>query len=333
MPHPISPLPASQGYSPQGSRREYARRFNRVLDHIDQHLGEPLDLSGLAQVACFSPYHFHRLFAAWMGETLGDYLRRRRLEVAALKLAHQPERPVLDIALTVGFGSSEAFARAFKLRFGQSPSAWRASAPARWQTELNQHRARRFDQQGNPDQAHSNPDQAPTGPGAEDGGFPPLELPMNVTLETLTPARVAYVRHIGPYGPTIHRLWMDTVLPWRAAQGLEQAPCYGIGYDDPAITPPEKCRYDACVAVPPDFVAQAPMGLTDLPGGRYAVALFEGSMEAFAGAWTELLRDWLPASGMALDARPFFEYYDHTAHYDPATGTIRCKICIPVRAL
>ena len=61
-------------------RAEYARRMNRVLDYIDLHLDQPLDLARLAGVANFSPFHFHRVFAAWMGETLGDYARRRRLE-------------------------------------------------------------------------------------------------------------------------------------------------------------------------------------------------------------------------------------------------------------
>ena len=58
------------------SRAEYRSRMHRVLAHIDAHLDEPLDLSSLAGVAHFSPFHFHRLFAAWTGETLGDYLRR-----------------------------------------------------------------------------------------------------------------------------------------------------------------------------------------------------------------------------------------------------------------
>ncbi|WP_257572152.1 AraC family transcriptional regulator [Janthinobacterium sp. UMAB-60] len=65
-------------------RAEYARRMNAVLDHIDRHLDTPLDLAQLADVAHFSRFHFHRVFAAWMGETLGDYARRRRLETAAL---------------------------------------------------------------------------------------------------------------------------------------------------------------------------------------------------------------------------------------------------------
>ena len=70
----------------------------------------------LAEVAHFSPFHFHRLFSAWMGETLGDYLRRRRVEVAAMRLVAQPRVTVLQTALSVGFGSAEAFTRAFKAR-------------------------------------------------------------------------------------------------------------------------------------------------------------------------------------------------------------------------
>ena len=111
--------------SSRDSRSEYERRMHKVLEHIDPHLDEPLDLAVLAEVAHFSPFHFHRLFAAWMGETLGEYLRRRRDEVAAMRLLSQPRLPVLNAALSVGFGSGEAFSRAFKTRFGCSPSAWR----------------------------------------------------------------------------------------------------------------------------------------------------------------------------------------------------------------
>src|SRR5207249_8434504 len=107
------------------SRSVYERRMHKVLDHIDRQLDKPLDLESLAEVAHFSPFHFHRLFAAWMGETLGDYLRRRRIEVAAMRLSSQPRLPVLTAAIGVGFGSGEAFARAFKTRFGCSPTAWR----------------------------------------------------------------------------------------------------------------------------------------------------------------------------------------------------------------
>ena len=86
--------------------------MHAVIEHIDRHLDEELDLATLAGVANFSAFHFHRVFRVWTGEVLGDYLRRRRLEVAALRLRAQLQVPVLQVALGVGFGSAEAFARA-----------------------------------------------------------------------------------------------------------------------------------------------------------------------------------------------------------------------------
>lgn len=299
--------------------------MNQVLDHIDRHLDQPLDLAAVAAVAHFSPFHFHRVFAAWMGETPGDYLRRRRLEVAALMLAAKRQAPVLGIALEVGFGSGEALARAFKQHFGQSPSAWRRDTPARWAAELQQHRRRPATTQRKLDQA-----------GLADTGDHALlvhkeEFFMQVSIQHLPATRIAYMRHIGPYGEAVGRFWKETFLPWRSAQGLDSAACYGIGHDDPSVANPAKCRYDACVAVPADFRAAAPVNLADLPGGRYAVARFEGTVADVGRAWTELLRDWLPASGLQIDARPVLEHYPPSARHDPATGVFDCELCIPVR--
>ena len=105
------------------NRSEYETRIHRVLACIDEHLEQPLDLVCLAEVACFSSLHFHRFFAAWMGETFGDFLRRRRVEVAAMRLAAQPRVKILNIALSVGFGAGEALTRIFKSRFGIFPTA------------------------------------------------------------------------------------------------------------------------------------------------------------------------------------------------------------------
>lgn len=315
----------------QASRREYAQRLNRVLDYIDRHLDQPLDLTALAEVAHFSPFHFHRLFASWLGQTLGDYIRGRRLDVGALWLAHRPGKPVLDIALDVGFGSTEAFARAFKQRFGMTPSAWRRATPERWAAELAARRAEWQD--SNPDQLNSKRDQLASTVFGDDAHSQHMEFIVDVTLETLRPVRVAYMRHIGPYGPSISRFWHETFLPWRAANGLTDADCYGIGHDDPAITPAERCRCDTCVEVPADFVVSPPASETHLPGGRYAVAKFKGRGADIGVAWGELLRQWLPSSGLQVDSRPFFEWYDANTREDPATGEIQCKLCIPVRSL
>ena len=110
----------------------YLARFNAVVDYIDNHLAETLDLRTLAAVAHFSPWHFHRLFQAMMGETLAERVRRRRLEVAAGLLLSSPPVPVQAIALDCGFGAAEVFTRAFKSHFGVTPSGWRSGAHESW---------------------------------------------------------------------------------------------------------------------------------------------------------------------------------------------------------
>ncbi|HSW24030.1 MAG TPA: GyrI-like domain-containing protein [Burkholderiaceae bacterium] len=299
------------------SRIEYEHRMHRVIEAIDRRLDQPLDLAQLAAVAHFSPYHFHRLFAAWMGETLGDYLRRRRVELAAGRLAGQPRLSVLQVALSVGFSSGEAFSRAFKARFGCSPSAWRS--------QLNRKH----------DQAHSNIGQARGGVAANTGSTPSPheELPMDVKLIERQPQRVAYMRHTGPYGDPIAHFWMQTVAPWMVADGLIGQARYGISHDDPSITEPAQCRYDACVEVPSDYVPSGSALITTLPGGRYAAMSFKGTSAQMPQAWTSLLRDWLPTSRLQLDNRPCFEYYARGSSYDPVSGVFDCQICIPVAPL
>ena len=300
---------------PRESRSEYERRIHRVLAFIDAHLAEPLPLDTLAAVAHFSPFHFHRLFTAWCGETLGDYLRRRRLEIAALRLATQPQLAVLDVALGVGFGSGEAFARAFRLRFGVSPTEWRENRK--------------------PGQADRKIDQAGTA-ASDEHGFPATpvpEDPMNVTLVDRAPVDVVYQRYTGPYGPDVGRFWFEQVAPWMAANGLMGRVRYGVSHDDPDITDGDKCRYDACIEVAPGTVLSGQPMRTTLAGGRYACTRFEGTVETINDAWRALLRGWLPGSGLQLDARPFLEHYPLGSSYDPATGVFDCELCIPVSPL
>jgi AraC family transcriptional regulator len=290
------------------SRSEYVARMHRVLGYIDIHLDERLDLETVAKVANFSSFHFHRLFTAWMGETLGDYTRRRRLEMAALRLVAQPRVQVLQVALSVGFGSTEAFGRAFKARFGSTPTSWRQS------------------QLSNRDQLKSKLDQAPAPAVTNHGG-------MKVTIVDRKPTSVAYLRHVGPYGKQISDFWMDTVSPWMETNGLYGKPRYGVSHDDPGITAPEKLRYDAAVEVPENFAGAGEYQMTVIPGGKYACGRFKGSDKQVGEAWAWLLREWLPGSGMQLDSRLFFEHYPVDATYDQATGEFECEICIPVTPL
>jgi AraC family transcriptional regulator len=290
------------------ARAVYEARMHRVLEYIDRHLDEQLELDSLAKVAAFSPFHFHRLFTAWFGETLGDFVRRRRLETAATRLVAQPRLTVTQVALSVGFGSTEAFARAFKTRFGSTPTEWRRA------------------QVSNRDQLNRKPNQAP----------PPVARnhePMKVTIVDRQPTTVAYMRHVGPYGKPVSDFWITRVAPWMETNGLYGRTRYGISHDDPGITASEKLRYDAAVEVPKDFKGAGEHQMTVIPGGKYAVGRFKGDERQVGDAWAWLLREWLPASGMQLDSRPFFESYPIDVTYDRKTGEFECDINIPVTPL
>ena len=103
---------------------DYKERILRVLTHIHEHLDEALDLEELARVACFSSFHFHRVFAAMTGETIADHVRRLRLERAAMELRSGPKH-VIQLALDAGYEAHEAFTRAFKAAYGVSPAGFR----------------------------------------------------------------------------------------------------------------------------------------------------------------------------------------------------------------
>jgi AraC family transcriptional regulator len=291
------------------ARAAYDARMHRVLAYVDAHLDRPLPLEVLAAQAHFSPFHFHRLFTAWAGETVADYVRRRRVELGAMRLAAQPRLGVLQVALDVGFGSGEAFARAFRARFGCSPTAWR-----RQERKISQ--------------ADRNRRQAALAATGHPPVVPQLEPRMTVRLVDRPPVRIAYHRRVGPYGPALNAFWETVAHPWIHAHGLAGRPFYGISHDDPGVTDPTQCRYDAGVEVPADFPVVAPALEATLPGGRYAVLDFRGTAAQIGDAWTALLRDWLPASGYSLDARPCFEHYPKP-DFGPG-GLFSCEVCAPV---
>lgn len=296
----------------RSSQAEYQKRLHAVIEYVDRHLDEDLDLATLAGVAHFSEFHFHRLFRALMGEALGDYVRRRRLESAAVRLRSQERVPVLSIALNVGFGSAEAFTRAFRARFKCSPTEWRKSKRG---------------------QTASKGGQAAQSSGRKNGASQNPESAMKVTIVERPSVHVAYFRHTGAYGPAIGKFWMDKVAPWMATNNLFGRDRFGIGLDDPTVTKPSQCRYDACVSSPEGEVLAGNPNRKLIPGGKYASLAFEGDGAEIGAAWEALLRDWLPKSGLQLDARPFFEHYPTDGSYDPKTGRFTCNICVPVAPL
>jgi len=303
--------------SPSRARVEYELRVNRVIDHIRDHLADELSLDGLACIAAFSPFHFHRIFRAITGETLFGFVQRIRLERAATALVLRRDESILAIALDHGFSAPATFARAFRARFGMSATAWRAGGAARWRKH---------------GKAIRKPGKASRGGTRHRRA---MNTTTNVRVVSLPSYRVAYMRHVGAYGAHgIPELW-QRMRVWMEAHGLlgPHSIALGIGRDDPEVTAPERLRYDACVVVADAFEPDGHVNVTHVPGGRYAVREFVGTARDIGAAWESLYRDWLPGSGFQPEDRPCLEIYRGDPAVDGKPGTFRCELCVPVKPL
>src|SRR6266446_8199426 len=208
--------------------------------------------SDLARVAAFSPFHFHRVFTASTGETLFGFIQRVRIERAAGALSSHPDQSVLAVALDHGFTSAAAFSRAFRGHFGMSATEWRAGGAERWRARQARtiERRRRNGRQSNRKRGKATERRRGDTPRKRAG-----EVAVNVRVAELPAHHVAYMRYVGPYGPHgIPELWQKFRKWMETHDRLSDSTItLGIAYDDPDITAPDRCRYDACVVVPADF--------------------------------------------------------------------------------
>lgn len=108
-------------------------------------------------------------------------------------------------------------------------------------------------------------------------------------------------------------------------------PRYGVTLDDPMTTPPDNCRYDACVVLPPGL-SLPDAEETTIPGGRYAVTHFKGTGAEIGAAWNAFTNAVLSDPANRTDpARRALEHYPRGAYVDAKTGVFSCELCWPVR--
>lgn len=313
------------------NRAAYVARINRVIDHVENHLAEPLALEELARVAAFSPFHFHRLFTAATGETLYQFVLRLRLERAASQLCQQPEKSVTAVALDCGFGGSAAFARAFKAAYGMSATDWRAGGSKNCKPIRKERKA---------------PSDAPlylgsTAAADRDGASPwsqampqAMKEPKSIRVEELPATTVAYVRYVGPYAGDAElfgRLF-GKICTWAGARGLmgPSTQFLSIYHDNPEITAEQNLRVSVCATVPPGTQPEGEVGVMELPAGKCAIAHFEVATSEFGAAWNWLYGKWMPESGFQPDDRPCFERCLNDAREHPQ-GLHVVDIVAPVR--
>lgn len=319
--------------TPEALRAEYLGRVNRVIDHIERNLDRSLPLEELAKVAHFSPYHFHRIFGAMVGETLHRFVQRLRVERAAAMLVANPGRSITEIAIDCGFSSSATFARAFKDAFGMSATQWR-DHDDRKQCEHDRkirkplHKLRKA--QGISDCYLDPQTNIPTWR---------IEMPSSLTTTIQVTERpdhpVVYLRHVGPYGQAavVPRLF-SALREWAVSRGLlgPDTRMLLVAHDNPNVTEEDKLRLSVCLTVPAGTQPEGEIGTMTIPGGKFAVGHFEIPPERIAEAWDVVIGEWMPSSGFQPDDRLCYEEALGDPRQHPE-GKIILDICVPVRPL
>jgi len=289
--------------------RNYQARMQRVLDHIDRHLDDDLDLDTISRIAAFSKFHFHRQFTATFEMSVHRYVQLLRMQRASKRLVSNGAS-VTEVAMDAGYESPDAFARAFRQRFGQSPSEFRKS-----------------------------PDWAPWL-----AAFGPLKTARSklmqqtvftfddVTIRDVAPTPVAVLEHRGDratLGDTIERF-----IRWRKAAGLspETSPTFNIFRSERTPANPADYSMDLCVGtdrpIDPDDAVMKP-GI--IPGGRCAVLQVDGASHNMEPAALFLYREWLPASGE--EARDFPIYCERRLSFaaDGAVHEVFAELFLPLK--
>jgi AraC family transcriptional regulator len=291
---------------------EYAQRINRVIDHIRDNLDRQLKLEELAKVACFSEFHFHRIFRAVSGETLNNFTNRVRLEKAA-RLLRFSRRSLTDIALDCGFSSSATFSRAFRSGYDTSPSQFRKTG------EIKKSKICKEIATGQEYVLPMTEEQKRS------------EFP--VRFIDLPERQVGYIRVMNAFDWDRLLGAFKTVIEWAKAQGIfAQGTLFGMTVDDPDVTPKHLYRYEVGVASSLPFECMEGMSKLKMPAMRYAVTNVSGDIRKVATAWDYLIRTWLINSAYEPEHAPALEIF---LDKDKATdwSHFELELCLPVRKL
>jgi len=280
-------MPSESGVAPATRTVEdYADRVERVHAYLAAHLDRDVDLDHLAGIACFSPFHFHRIYHALQGETVAESVRRMRLHRAALDLV-DGTLPIVRIASRAGYGSQAAFTRAFRASYGTPPAAYRASASGAFQGTVTIRRsqpiatiARRHDGDyatigGTFERLNAAAigrgwigpaaryfgiyyDDPSATPAAAQRSDACLSAPVGAGTTADPDLRSvliaggvhAVLLHVGPYAE-LHRAYTWLYREWLPSSGEEpaDAPCVEEYLNDPRTTPPTELRTEIWLPV------------------------------------------------------------------------------------
>lgn len=288
------------------TRSFYARIVQRIITRLAMHLDDAPALDALANEACLSPFHFHRVFRGMVGETPLELVRRLRLERAAWQLA-TTDRGITAIAFDAGYETHEAFTRAFRSCYDDSPSSFRD-------------RKHPFSGPVIALAARSGVHFAPHGAPLT---FIPVDTGgrnMNVEITSYPELRVGTVHHVGPYNRISEAFSKLGEIAGPAGLYADPAATMvALYHDDPESTPAAQLRSDAGLVVSDHTALPPSLDEARIPAGRYARTVHKGPYTELGDVWARFLGEWLPASGHRLGDGASYELYLNNPHGIPSS--------------
>ncbi|MDB6063043.1 MAG: transcriptional regulator [Verrucomicrobiaceae bacterium] len=253
--------------------QQHRKRIIRVLNHIHANLDTELALIDLAELAHFSPFHFHRIWQSAMGESIAETTRRLRLIRAAEHLAIGSS--VVDAAVAAHFDTARGFSRAFEKLYGTKPSEWRSGI----------HRS------------------------AGSENKKPEQNLLPVDVYRMPPRSLIALRHVGPYR-CVGSAW-ETLSLWARERGIYEniSAVIGLSYDDPSAVPATALRYDVCFEVDTEIEISGPVRALQLEGGMHARYRHEGHYFDIGKLYGQLFHGWLPQSDYSNAPAPCVDEY------------------------
>ena len=294
---------------------DYRNRINRVFKFIDENLEADLSLNTISEIAFFSPFHFHRVFKFITGETLSEYVSRRRIEKSALDLLHK-NVTITEIAHKFGFSDNSSYSRTFKKLFGISPTAFKKQNPNR----------------------HSKIRQLESKNGQEYPDYDKyiciienlknwIKMNAKIEIKEMPKMDLAYVSSIGPHN--LENAYRK-LLQWAIPQGLmnDQTKMVTIYHDSFKVTEANKVRMSASVLLNKPAQPKGEIGLTSIEAGKYIVGSFEIGLNEFEKSWTGLFL-WMNENGFKKADKTPFEIYHNNFNEHPERKAI-VDFCIPI---
>jgi AraC family transcriptional regulator len=273
--------------------QDHRKPVFKAMDYISQNLCLNPTLAEIASAVAVSSFHFHRIFRAEVGETVAEFTRRLRMERAAIWLLELPQHDITELALLVGFSSSQNFAKAFRSHFSVSPGEYR-----RRNTPCTISKTGNVTAKKSPYSQTSSLQKE-----WQDGGL------QSAAVVNLPAKRVAYMRRFGPYGKeTCQQTHQDLLASLPQRTPMQPAGTLCLYWDAPEITAQSRCRTDVCVEIGAGEKVSRDIAVQTVSGGTYAVCRFAVFGEQLEQTW-DIAFAWMKAKGLLKNDMPPYEYY------------------------